>query len=79
LQDEIITVRSGKGDQDRFVPLAHVAVESLRAHLVEGLRLYDADRRAGVAGVWLPDGLTGLIYTHVMRRPGLGVRSPLDA
>jgi integron integrase len=57
LEQEIITVRGGKGDKDRFVPLAHVAVEPLRAHVACMRRVYDADRRQQVAGVWLPDGL----------------------
>ncbi|MBN2506244.1 MAG: phage integrase N-terminal SAM-like domain-containing protein, partial [Verrucomicrobia bacterium] len=35
LEHEIITVRGGKGDKDRLVPLAHVAVEPLRTHMVE--------------------------------------------
>lgn len=57
LEQEIVTVRAGKGDKDRFVPLAHAAVESLRAHVGEVRKLYEADRREGVAGVWLPEGL----------------------
>lgn len=57
LEQEIITVRSGKGDKDRRVPLAHAAVEGLKAHLVEVKKVYEEDRKAGVAGVWLPDGL----------------------
>ena len=57
LEQEIITVRAGKGDKDRFVPLAHTAAEPLRAHLREVRRIYGSDRRAQVAGVWLPEGL----------------------
>jgi integron integrase len=57
LEQEIITVRAGKGDKDRFVPLAHTAAEPLRAHLREVRRIYESDRRAQVAGVWLPEGL----------------------
>jgi integron integrase len=57
LEKEIITVRAGKGDKDRLVPLAHVLVEPLRAHLSKVRRLYEEDRQAGVAGVWLPEGL----------------------
>ncbi len=57
LEQEIITVRAGKGDKDRFTPLAHVVVEPLRGHLSRIRRLYEQDRQAGVAGVWLPDGL----------------------
>jgi integron integrase len=57
LEQEIITVREGKRRKDRFAPLAHLLVEPLRAHLVRVRKIYDADRAAGVAGVWLPDRL----------------------
>ncbi|MDA1277842.1 MAG: tyrosine-type recombinase/integrase, partial [Verrucomicrobia bacterium] len=57
LEQEIMTVRGGKGDKDRLVPLAHVTIEPLRAHLQAIRQVYDADRRKQVAGVWLPAGL----------------------
>jgi integron integrase len=57
LEQGIITVRAGKGDKDRFVPLAHVTVEPLREHLKEVRRLFEGDRRKQLAGVWLPEGL----------------------
>ncbi len=57
LEQEIITVLGGKGDKDRLVPLAKVVVEPLRKHFETLRRLYEADRREQVAGVWLPDGL----------------------
>jgi integron integrase len=57
LEQEILTVRGGKGDKDRFDPLAHSLVEPLKAHLVEIRKCYEADRRADVAGVWLPGAL----------------------
>jgi integron integrase len=57
LEQEIITVRAGKGDKDRFTPLAHVMVEPMRAHLEKVRRLYEQDRQEAVAGVWLPDRL----------------------
>jgi integron integrase len=57
LEQAIITVRAGKGDKDRFTPLAQVMVEPLRAHLVGVRQLYEQDRQAGIAGVWLPEGL----------------------
>jgi integron integrase len=59
LEQEIITVCAGKGGKDRRVPLAHKAVEPVRAQLEKARALYDADRREGVAGVWLPDGVAG--------------------
>ncbi len=57
LNQEIITIRGGKGDKDRFAPLAHVVVDQLRLHLEQLRSMYQKDRAAGVAGVWLPDGL----------------------
>jgi integron integrase len=57
LEQEIITVRGGKGDKDRFAPLAHSLVEPLRIHLQEIRHAYEGDRAAGIAGVWLPDQL----------------------
>lgn len=57
LGQEIITIREGKGEKDRFAPLAHAVVEPLRGHLQRARRLYEQDRATKVAGVWLPDGL----------------------
>ncbi len=57
LAQKIITVRGGKGDKDRFVPLAHGVVEPLREHLRKIRDVSEADRRAQLPGVWLPDGL----------------------
>jgi integron integrase len=57
LEQEIVTVRGGKGGKDRFAPLAHSLVEQLRAHLREVRKIFEADRAADVAGVWLPDSL----------------------
>lgn len=52
-----IVVRRGKGDKDRAVPLPVRSIELLRDHLRDVRRTFDDDRRAGVAGVALPDGL----------------------
>jgi integron integrase len=57
LEQEIITVRDGKGGKDRYAPLAHLVVEPLRAHLQKVKALYEKDRAAKAAGVWLPEGL----------------------
>jgi len=47
--------------------------------------LHEQDLRNGLGGVYLPDALernkdvsTTMIYTHVMKRGGMGVKSPLD-
>jgi site-specific recombinase XerD len=59
LEQEIITIRDGKGGKDRYVPLAYVVVEPLRAHLQKVNALYEQDRGAKAAGgsgcprVWL--------------------------
>ena len=57
LEEEIVTVRGGKGDKDRFDPLAHVLIEPLRAHLQEIQKVFGMDRAQNVAGVWLPGAL----------------------
>ena len=41
LEQEIITVRQGKGGKDRLVPLAHVCVGTLRDHLGKIRRVYE--------------------------------------
>ena len=50
----IVLVREGKGAKDRVTTLPEAMKARLRAHLDEIRKLYDADRAAGMAGVWLP-------------------------
>lgn len=57
LMQEVITIRGGKGDKDRFTALAHVTVEPLRRHLERIRTIYEQDRAGKVGGVWMPDGL----------------------
>ncbi|WP_420467988.1 integron integrase [Panacagrimonas sp.] len=52
-----ITVRWGKGAKDRVTMLPHALMEPLMARFAERRKLFDADRAAGVAGVWMPDAL----------------------
>lgn len=52
-----ITVRSGKGDQDRVVPLPEKLVPELQTHLVEVRRLHDGDLREGFGEARLPPAL----------------------
>ncbi len=52
----LVIVRRGKGDNDRSTLLAEVGREALRAHLRTSEAQHQADRRAGLAGVWMPDG-----------------------
>ena len=52
-----VTVRAGKGDKDRMTVLPEKLVDRLRAHRDRVRGLYDEDRAAGLAGVWLPEAL----------------------
>lgn len=53
----LVFIRSGKGDKDRSTLLAESGRDDLRVHLRQSEALHLADRRAGLAGVWLPDAL----------------------
>jgi integron integrase len=53
----LVVVRRGKGDKDRSTLLAEFGREELRAQLRESKALHESDRRAGLAGVWMPDAL----------------------
>lgn len=50
-------IRDGKGAKDRVTVLPETLLSPLAAHLEKGRRLYDDDRAAGKAEVWLPDAL----------------------
>jgi integron integrase len=52
-----VIVRAGKGDKDRVTMLAESLAERLRAHRDRLRGLYDQDRAAALAGVWLPEAL----------------------
>ena len=52
-----ITVRSGKGDKDRVVPLPEKLVPELQAHLAEVRGLHDGDVREGFGEASLPVAL----------------------
>jgi integron integrase len=56
-ENNLLFVRSGKGDKDRSTILAAGVREELQRHLAEVRTLYETDRKAGLAGVWLPDAL----------------------
>lgn len=53
----LVFVRSGKGNKDRSTLLAELGRDKLRAQLQEVEMLFQADRKSGLAGVWLPDAL----------------------
>jgi len=52
-----ITVRFGKGEKDRMTVVPDRLVERLRAHRDRLRGLYDEDRAADIAGVWMPEAL----------------------
>ncbi len=56
-ENGLIIVRDGKGGKDRRTPLPLSLTEELKTQLVEGRKVYEADREARVAGVWLPGAL----------------------
>ena len=51
---QLLIVRGGKGDRDRVAPLPESLRARLRSHLDALRPLFDQDRAAGLAGVWLP-------------------------
>lgn len=53
----LLFVRGGKGNKDRSTLLAEAGRDELRAHLRNAEALHLSDRRAGLAGVWIPDAL----------------------
>ena len=57
LERQVITVRSGKGDEDRETILASSIIEDLKAHLLESRKVYDADREVNSPGVSMPSAL----------------------
>ena len=52
-----VTVREDKGGKDRVTTLATSLVPALREHLEQVRVRFEADRRDGLAGVWLPFAL----------------------
>jgi len=52
-----VTVRGGKGGKDRVTPLATSLAAPLREHLERVRLVFEEDRRAELAGVWLPFAL----------------------
>ncbi|MBF0244513.1 MAG: integron integrase, partial [Planctomycetes bacterium] len=54
LERGIVTIREGKGGKDRVSVLPDALKGPLSAHLLRLRELFDQDRTAGVAGVWLP-------------------------
>jgi integron integrase len=57
LEQNILMVRSGKGDQDRRTVLPETLKDDLIHHMGEVRALFDRDRKENVSGVWLPGAL----------------------
>lgn len=57
LERQQLQVMAGKGDKDRATVLPEKLLLGLRDQLVRLRALWEADRFAGVPGVWLPEGL----------------------
>jgi integron integrase len=53
-----ITVRSGKGDKDRFTPMPDKVKEALRKQLLQARLLHQQDLQAGYGSVELPNALS---------------------
>lgn len=57
LERRQLVVRAGKGDKDRVTVLPEALVGRLLTHRERLRELYEKDRRVGLPGVWLPEGL----------------------
>ena len=53
----LIIVRGGKGAHDRSTLLPEAVRDDLRSQLQKAAELHQADRTAGLAGVWLPEAI----------------------
>lgn len=77
-----LVIRDPKGARDRFTILPATAIEPLKEHLAWVKRQHQQDLARWYGAVHLPfafkDVKTTMIYTHVLNRGGLAVRSPLD-
>lgn len=73
----VVTVRSGKGDKDRQIPLPESLLPRLEGHLVERRMLWESDLVQGWAKVDLPHGMarkfpkdeTSFAWQHVFGAP----------
>lgn len=57
LEQNLVIVRSGKGDKDRRTVLPESLKDDLIRHIAEMKSLYDKDRKDDINGVWLPGAL----------------------
>jgi integron integrase len=52
-----LTIRGGKGNKDRCVPLPRSLMKDIEAHLLHIQRIHDTDRQSKQPGVYLPPAL----------------------
>lgn len=57
LERRQLHVKGGKGDKDRITMIPEILVSRLQEQLERLRPRYEEDRRNGLPGVWLPDGL----------------------
>jgi integron integrase len=57
IEQNMVFVRSGKGDKDRRTMLPEALKDDLLKHISDIRAFYDRDRKDEVGGVWLPDAL----------------------
>ena len=57
LEQNVVIVRSGKGDKDRRTVLPEFLKEELIRHIAAVRTSYDKDREEDLNGVWLPGAL----------------------
>lgn len=77
LERRVVTVRSGKGDKDRQIPLPQTLLERLESHLMERMKLWEGDVLKGWAKVEVPHALsrkfpqaeTSWAWQHVFGAP----------
>ena len=57
IEQNMLIVRSGKGDKDRRTVLPETMKDDLIRHLAEIRSVYQQDRKDGIEGAWLPVAL----------------------
>jgi integron integrase len=57
LEQNIVTVRAGKGDKDRRTMLPEILKDNIIQQISEAKKIYDKDRLEGQNGVFLPNAL----------------------
>jgi integron integrase len=69
LDQGLILVRGGKGGKNRSTLLAEACRDEVRAQLRKAEQMHQADRKTGLAGVWLPNAVERK-WPNAGREPG---------